>query len=786
MVGTRADKFRVEKNEELSSLLYQHFDLIVSGHLIENREGMGRRRMVLKFFPVGNVDPRLTGAGAVTDACEGISTLREVIKRHVVQSGEGKEEIPYIWTQALVKMRAQKKSYLGLKTVEELCKTCQMPDPDIPMFLHKMDKLSVLLWKDEIAVSDVVILDSVKYLVKPASAVICKHTPTGDDATYHSLPIHRECKAKYAPDWTNFIRTGFISGNILWTIVFSFSKDEAEASQVIRYMVRLELLVPDRRPSTAPSSDWSTVFNLYNTMSFLVPPLLPPCPEDSVLRGNGWCSGPFHSCVIGFTTSTATANQKVVLGYDLSLNFYPLGVFERLLSSAIAWFHQSVLADTFPRLHKDLVILDFDSEQSVRIMLLPKLCSIRLDVKGRNPVAKHVRVLDMVESAVQQTTMTVCVFSVLPLGEVNVSSKYVNLTAVREAVDRDKTVDAGDGIRFTADELQTQFQAWLLHRGGLDRYDVFLSYRWGEKDSQLVDAVFEQSRGHEVKVGDERRAVDIFLDKERLQKGEDFCDSFFGALVASLVVAPLLSTDAIQRMCVPYKDEVDNVLLEWITALECKERGLGRVEKLCPLVLGPWDASTGKRGKLVTDALSDVVPSKTLLKARELFTEHGLELSAEIQRMTVRQIVGKMNVYNGHVIGDINFKDVRKIAGECCEQIVHVLKECPPHKLYPPIPITVDGRECVLVKGESRGEEAEERKLTPLETAWNILSDPECAKDSERDKLVKLLKDLGLRSAEDLGIFLEDDDIEEDLKTMQSCLTKMDCKKFRKALPLSK
>ena len=165
-----------------------------------------------------------------------------------------------------------------------------------------------------------------------------------------------------------------------------------------------------------------------------------------------------------------------------------------------------------------------------------------------------------------------------------------------------------------------------------------------------------------------------------------------------------------------------------------------------------------------------------------LFTEHGLELSAEIQIMTVRQIVEKMNVYNGHVIGDINFKDVRKIAGECCEQIVHVLKECPPHKLYPPIPITVDGRECVLVKVKTK---TEEKKLTPLETAWNILSDPECVKPSERDNLKVLLDDLGVRSAEYLGLFLEDEGIEEDLKNILSCLKRADCKKFRKALSLS-
>ena len=128
LVGTRADKFHCsggKANEDVSSLLYHYFmNSNLDPYLIENEQGMGRRLMALKFFPVANVDPRLTGTGAVTDACEGISTLREVIKRHVVQSGEGKEEIPYIWTQALVKMRAQKRSYLGLEEVEQLCRTC--------------------------------------------------------------------------------------------------------------------------------------------------------------------------------------------------------------------------------------------------------------------------------------------------------------------------------------------------------------------------------------------------------------------------------------------------------------------------------------------------------------------------------------------------------------------------------------------------------------------------------------------------------------------------------------
>lgn len=93
-------------------------------------------------------------------------------------------------------------------------------------------------------------------------------------------------------------------------------------------------------------------------------------------------------------------------------------------------------------------------------------------------------------------------------------------------------------------------------------YDVFLSYRWGPSDSTFVQSVFD--RFGLFTTGEGGREVQVFLDRECLQEGRLFQNEFASSLKNTLVVVPVVSSDALRRMCSGSPLVEDNVLVEVI------------------------------------------------------------------------------------------------------------------------------------------------------------------------------------------------------------------------------
>lgn len=63
-------------------------------------------------------------------------------------------------------------------------------------------------------------------------------------------------------------------------------------------------------------------------------------------------------------------------------------------------------------------------------------------------------------------------------------------------------------------------------------------------------------------VGSDNREIDVFLDRECLQDGKLFQNEFVAALKMSSVVVPIVSSDALSRMCSASVEDEDNVLVE--------------------------------------------------------------------------------------------------------------------------------------------------------------------------------------------------------------------------------
>ena len=116
--------------------------------------------------------------------------------------------------------------------------------------------------------------------------------------------------------------------------------------------------------------------------------------------------------------------------------------------------------------------------------------------------------------------------------------------------------------------------------------------------------------------------------------------SFVGALVQSKVVTMVVSHAALVRMTTHNSSEVDNLLLEWLCAKYCLERGI--IRRILPVFFGrqsPLDVThlggnffeayvdglTGEAGKAtIMQRLSDqVIAHATVTKAVELLNAVG-------------------------------------------------------------------------------------------------------------------------------------------------------------------
>ena len=74
---------------------------------------------------------------------------------------------------------------MSLVEARAYAESCHIPAEDVPVCLRFLHRMSVLMWHEEDTLRDVIVLDAIKYFVKPITAVICKHNATSDDSTRH-------------------------------------------------------------------------------------------------------------------------------------------------------------------------------------------------------------------------------------------------------------------------------------------------------------------------------------------------------------------------------------------------------------------------------------------------------------------------------------------------------------------------------------------------------------------------------------------------------------------------
>ena len=138
----------------------------------------------------------------------------------------------------------------------------------------------------------------------------------------------------------------------------------------------------------------------------------------------------------------------------------------------------------------------------------------------------------------------------------------------------------------------------------------------------------------------------MFLDNKRLKNGRRFDDDFCRSLLSSLMVVPLISAGALERMARHDPAAPDYVLLEWVLALEAFSAPSSRVERIFPVLFGEPDPVRGGFGNLfegdALDRLPEVVPTETLAQAGAQLERNRVAPIPGFAGRTVKGIVGEL------------------------------------------------------------------------------------------------------------------------------------------------
>jgi len=140
------------------------------------------------------------------------------------------------------------------------------------------------MWIEEKDLEDVIILDPIEYLVKPATTIICKHLATKDDpygTIHHIAKIHGESRNRCGEDWMKMLEYGIVNEGLARDLLkrfFDYSvKPEKTVEtdlidKILLFMLKFGLMIT--ASSSIASGDRSRT-----EASYLIPSLLPTNPS---------------------------------------------------------------------------------------------------------------------------------------------------------------------------------------------------------------------------------------------------------------------------------------------------------------------------------------------------------------------------------------------------------------------------------------------------------------------------------------------------------------------------
>jgi hypothetical protein len=345
----------------------------------------------LNFFPVNNTNWVFTDTAVkfLLDSCVNILKDADFVK----------ELVSLVWIKILDVIKERKTSFLEMMEVNEMCAVYSLSSDEIAEMLTFFYEMGILIWINEENLQDIVILDPIDYLVKPATMIICKHIATKDDPyhTVHCEKIHKVCRKDWPEDWFQMLQSGLVTERLVRRLLKSACLDDSHVDKVLLLMSRLNLSVVVSTSLNASDS------NVYFVSA------LAPCEPNRLFPTNGFyryrellenlsarmsyvsdSNVKFMVVHFAFTNSFESLKHPLLSAHDIrTFGFLPDGLFVsfigRLFKMAV---HTVSDLPMFLRRNdfiafKDIVKIRYLS-RSIKIINLSSYNMIRIEIEKRS------------------------------------------------------------------------------------------------------------------------------------------------------------------------------------------------------------------------------------------------------------------------------------------------------------------------------------------------------------------------------------------------------------------
>jgi GTPase SAR1 family protein len=823
-VGTRKDLINTPaEHQAISTFLYDTFcNSLAWSYVIENKGAEGPfGKANLCFFPVnnklGNQDPT-------------VQKLLVLVEETIDKSNYVHVERPLSWFQVLDNFKSKNVPYLEYSEVESIVVSCNIPKDRVPTLLRFFHEMGILMWHDEDTLRDIIVFDPIEYFVKPATIIICKHVPDKVDGIYHSMEIHDKVKKLFPKPFQEMTRHGIVSEPLLVSLL----EEQGENYKFIeKLMLKYGLLVPLILTNSEEEEEYNENERTGKEDAeklYLAPALLPENSERNK-RTHQHCSPSASHCFsFIFTPSKDLSHMPTIELKDCrELGFLPSGLFEKLITKALGWSMKTsdfVSRASLYNCFKNYAELAFGNQHFLMMVdYHHNLITVEV-LEGNNPMSIHDRLKDQIDEIISECLKSLNFISVLkyhfPANNKNNNDSnndddhrknedpnnllFVRLDLIRSLVEKKSSLSInGFGGRhlLSTGEAKQLYGPWLTDFLSYTEFDLFISYRWGHYDTVFTKALFDRISLHAV--DQSMRTVKTFLDVKRLQAGENFQKNIVNALSKSLLIVPIVSSDALQRMIILKETDGDNLLLEWICGLELlKHRnsnninkknsstttrtGSCRLTKFMPIFFGTRTDENNVRDLFKEDVLSklpNIRPKALLELAKNLLNEAGIAMSAEMSNKTVKEIVTEVSAHLFLCAWEP--KDSHQLTVKAANKIVANLNEClEQEQNQQQEALKAAAAAAVAVPQQSTNtspsvakptEQSSSAASSPFSAAWTLLQEPRNIADPS--SFAALQEDLGLYNQDGLEVLEL-----EDLSRIASLLKKIPQKQFQKLFSL--
>jgi hypothetical protein len=438
----------------------------------------------------------------------------------------------------------------------------------------------------------------------------------------------------------------------------------------------------------------------YVDSRYFVPALFPLDTSVStridVMDQQAWAQGKPVSTVFVVFSLRKTLLGSGVCVRDLAKHcFLPSGLFDRLLCKLLEWSQHSRDIDPASfRLNKNVAVMRI-ANVPFRLVWRSACNCIELNTTSLTPITLMRRLETILTRLLRESVQSLYLQSAilaktdapsgmsawrllswLPVGINNLNSLpdswLVPVGGCMASTPPTSFPSLVDGAETVIDHTSIVLQhRWLSYAPQPGRFNVFLSHRWGDCDDSFVAALHDRLSDYVVN----GVPLSAFYDANHMKTGYRIDREFFSGLLGSMVVVPIVSVNSLQRILSHSPDNLDNVLVEWLTTLVVISYPAHFRVLLRTVVPLCFSDSSGYDYFSSRSRLPNTVPTATCTAVLDLFRMADIVLPdtviAFVKGITVKNIVEGI-MTSMCVTVDMN-KSLADVISECTAEIMQVI-----------------------------------------------------------------------------------------------------------------